>query len=51
MGFNEKKDITNYENIGNTSWAQIVERSEKIVNFYDMGGSDKSFKSTVNKYF
>jgi GTPase len=28
-------------------WAQICEKSVKIINFFDMGGSEKSLKNTV----
>ena len=38
----------NYGKIEKPSWAQIVNKSSKIINFYDMGGSKGSFKKTVN---
>ena len=38
--------MTNHNQFGKSSWAQIVDRSVKIINFYDMGGSDKTLKAS-----
>jgi GTPase len=46
IGFDEKGQITNHDSFGKTNWAKIVEKSVKIVNFYDMGGSEKALKTT-----
>lgn len=42
--------MTNHNQFGRSSWAQIVERSTKILNFYDLGGSQDSLKTTVIIY-
>lgn len=39
--------MTNHSFFGKLSWPQIVERSAKIVNFYDLGGSEKALKSSI----
>jgi GTPase len=49
LGFDENGEVTNY---GGTawkvnSWSDIVHKSSKIINFYDMGGSGKAFKTAV----
>jgi GTPase len=46
IGFDEKGQITNHDSFGKTNWAKIVEKSVKIINFYDMGGSEKALKTT-----
>jgi hypothetical protein len=50
LGFNEEGKITNYDKFGKQSWEQILDKSVKILNFYDMGGSEKALKTTV-EYF
>jgi hypothetical protein len=42
--------MTNHGNFGKLSWAQIVENSVKIINFFDMGGSEKCLGKTVFSY-
>ena len=46
LGFDENGELTNYGDLEKPSWAQIVHKSSKIINFYDMGGSAKNFKKT-----
>jgi len=46
LGFDENGELTNYGELERLSWAQIVNKSAKIINFYDMGGS-KIFKNPV----
>lgn len=46
VGFDEKGRVTNH-NSHNISWAEIVDKSVKIINFFDMGGSEKALKTTV----
>lgn len=41
--------MTNHSFFGKLSWPQIVDRSSKIVNFYDLGGSEKALKSSVRQ--
>lgn len=43
--------MTNHSQWGRLSWAQIVESSVKLINFYDMGGSESSLKTTVKVTF
>lgn len=47
LGFDENGEVTNYGDIEKPSWAQIVHRSSKIINFYDMGGSAQHFKKAT----
>jgi GTPase len=51
LGFNGEGKITNYDKFGKQSWEQILENSVKILNFYDMGGSEKALKTTVSKFY
>jgi GTPase len=50
LGFDENGELTNYGKIEKPSWAQIVNKSAKILNFYDMGGTNKNFNKTVSIY-
>ena len=47
LGFDEKGDITNYDNLSIPDLQQIVHKSTKIINFYDMAGSAKTFNRTT----
>jgi elongation factor 1-alpha len=47
VGFDENGKMTNHSFFGKLSWPQIVNRSAKIVNFYDLGGSEKALKSSI----
>jgi GTPase len=48
VGLDEKGKVTNSNEFGGLNdWAQILEKSVKIINFFDMGGSEKSLKTTV----
>ena len=47
LGFDEKGDITNYDNLSTPDIKQIVHKSTKIINFYDMAGSAKTFNRTT----
>ena len=47
LGFDEKGDITNYDNLSIPDIQQIVHKSTKIINFYDMAGSAKTFNRTT----
>jgi GTPase len=42
--------MTNHNLFGSNSWQQIVKNSVKIINFYDMGGSEGALKTTVKLY-
>ncbi len=48
VGLDEKGKVTNTNQYGTMNdWAQICEKSVKIINFFDMGGSEKSLKNTA----
>ena len=47
LGFDEKGDITNYDNLCTPDIKTIVHKSSKIINFYDMAGSAKTFNRTT----
>ena len=47
LGFDEKGELTNYGNLLRLSSSQIVSKSTKIINFYDMAGSPKTFNRTT----
>jgi GTPase len=47
LGFDEKGELTNYGDLMRPSLSQIVSKSTKIINFYDMAGSPKTFNRTT----
>ena len=47
LGFDEKGELTNYGDLLPASLGQIVSKSTKIINFYDMAGSTKTFNRTT----
>lgn len=47
VGLDEKGKITNHSILNTLSWPEIVDKSTKIINFYDLGGSETSMKTTV----
>lgn len=47
VGFDENGKMTNHSFFGKLSWPQIVDQSAKIVNFYDLGGSEKALKLSI----
>jgi GTPase len=47
LGFDEKGELTNYGDLIRPSLIQIVSKSTKIINFYDMAGSSKTFIRTT----
>ena len=47
LGFDEKGELTNYGDLIRPSLSQIVSKSTKIINFYDMAGSSKTFNRTT----
>ena len=47
LGFDEKGELTNYDDLLKPSFSQIVNKSTKIINFYDMAGSAKTFNRTT----
>ena len=47
LGFDEKGELTNYGDWLRPSLSQILRNSTKIINFYDMAGSTKTFNRTT----
>ena len=47
LGFDEKGELTNSGDLERPSLSQIVRNSTKIINFYDMAGSQKTFNRTT----
>ena len=47
LGFDEKGELMNYSNLIQPSLGQIVSKSTKIINFYDMAGTTKTFNRTT----
>ena len=47
LGFDEKGELANYGDLLRPSLIQIVSKSTKLVNFYDMAGSSKTFIRTT----
>lgn len=47
LGFDGKGNVTNYCNVGNRSWPEIVKASSKIVSFFDLAGHKKYLKTTI----
>jgi elongation factor 1-alpha len=39
--------MTNHSFFGKLSWPQIVDKSAKVINFYDLGGSEKALKLSI----
>jgi len=47
LGFDEEGNLTNYGDLLKPSKSQIVSKSTKIINFYDMAGGNKTFNRTT----
>jgi len=47
LGFDEEGKLTNYGELLRPSKSQIVSKSTKIINFYDMAGGRKTFNKTT----
>lgn len=47
MGFSPTGDIVNYTSIRNLSWTDVVEKSAKVVTFFDLAGHERYLKTTV----
>ena len=47
LGFDEEGKLTNYGDLLRPSKSQIVSKSTKIINFYDMAGGNKTFNRTT----
>jgi GTPase len=47
LGFDQNGELTNYGDLVRPSFGQIVSKSTKIINFYDMAGGSKTFNRTT----
>ncbi len=47
LGFDYKGNIINYQSINKPSWNEIVQRSSKIISFFDLCGHEKYLKTTI----
>ena len=47
VGLDENGKMTNHSFFGKLSWPQIVDKSAKVINFYDLGGSEKALKLSI----
>ena len=47
MGFSSKGDIVNYSGIRSLSWSDLMEKSSKVVTFFDLAGHERYLKTTV----
>lgn len=47
LGLDEKGKMTNQSFFGKLSWPEIVDKSAKVINFYDLGGSEKALKLSI----
>ena len=47
LGFDHKGNVVNYQSVNKMSWNDIVQRSSKIISFFDLAGHEKYFKTTI----
>lgn len=47
MGFSPTGEVVNYTSIRNLSWSDVVEKSAKVVTFFDLAGHERYLKTTV----
>lgn len=47
MGFNAMGEIVNYSHIRNLSWSDVLEKSSKVLTFFDLAGHERYLKTTV----
>jgi len=48
IGFNEHGKMINYQGLcGKLSWPEIVNKSSKVINFFDLCGHEKYLKTTI----
>lgn len=38
----------NYSNLNDLSWGDIIERSHKIISFFDLAGHERYYKTTIS---
>jgi GTPase len=47
LGYDYKGQIVNYQGVNKLSWNDIVQRSTKIISFFDLAGHEKYLKTTI----
>lgn len=48
MGFNTKGECVNYESERKTDWGEVMDKSYKVISFFDLAGHEKYLKTTVS---
>lgn len=47
LGFDYEGKIVNHQSLNKLSWPEIVQKSSKIISFFDLAGHEKYLKTTV----
>ena len=47
IGFASKGEIVNYTNVRSLTWSDVVEKSSKVITFFDLAGHERYLKTTV----
>jgi GTPase len=47
LGYDYKGGIVNYQGLNKLSWGDIVQKSSKIISFFDLAGHEKYLKTTI----
>lgn len=47
IGFDHDGKIVNYQGINKLSWPEIIQRSAKVISFFDLCGHEKYLKTTI----
>lgn len=51
LGFSSRGSVVNYTNTRSLTWADVVERSTKVVTFYDLAGHERYLKTVRLSWF
>jgi len=47
VGFDHDGKIVNYQGLNKLSWPEIIQRSSKVISFFDLCGHEKYLKTTI----
>lgn len=47
LGYDYEGKIVNYQSLNKLSWSEIVQKSSKIISFFDLAGHEKYLKTTI----
>ena len=47
LGFDYEGKVVNYQGINKLSWTEIIQRSAKVISFFDLAGHEKYLKTTI----